>query len=214
MLAEYFASIVSLVIIQILGLISPGPNVAITVRNSLLYSRKTALITALGITFGDMIQVAIVVFGLGFIILETEWLYGFIRYGGAFYLIYLGICSLRARNKFKLNIGTLKPVEDISAMKALRSGFLINMFNPTVMVYFLGIFTAFLTPNAPNELLLLYILIISGSTLAWYSGLAYCLSHEGFRQRFSISSHWVEYIGGAIFIILGARILLEAYGII
>lgn len=209
MLAEYFASIVSLVIIQILGLVSPGPNFAITVRNSLLYSRRIGIITALGITFGDMIQVMIVVLGLGLIILETKWLYEFIRFGGAFYLIYLGIGSFRNKNKFMHDISNLKPTKDISAMKALRSGFIINMLNPTVMVYFLSIFTAFLSPTAPTKLLWLYIIIISGSTLAWYGGLAYCLSHKGFRRHFTAMSHWIEFIAGAIFISLGARILLE-----
>lgn len=213
MLAEYFTPIVSLVIIQILGLVSPGPNFAITVRNSLLYSRRTGIITALGISFGDMIQVMIVVLGLGLVILETKWLYEFIRFGGAFYLIYLGICSFRAKNKFQHDIGNLKPTKDISAMKALRSGFTVNMLNPTVLVYFLSIFTAFLSPTAPTELLWLYIAIISGSTLIWYCGLAYCLSHQNFRRHFNELSHWIEFIAGAIFITLGARILLETSGL-
>lgn len=213
MLAEYLASIISLIIIQILGLISQGPNLAITVRNSLLYSRKTAMITALGISFGIMLQVAVIVLGFGLIVLETQWLYKIIKFGGSFYLIYLGLCSLKAKNKFIINMNDFKPVEDISAIKAMSTGFLINILNPTVMIYFLSIFTAFLSPDTPTQLLCIYVLIIYSTTLAWYSGLAYCLSHEGLRQRFSTSNHWIEFIAGAIFITIGVRILLEACGL-
>lgn len=55
MILDYLPSIAALTVIQLLGLMSPGPDFAVVVRNSLIYSRKTAVLTAIGVSLGILV---------------------------------------------------------------------------------------------------------------------------------------------------------------
>ena len=66
LLFEYLPSIVSLSGLVMISLISPGPDFAVVVKNSVVYSRKTALLTALGISLGILVHVTYILLGLGF----------------------------------------------------------------------------------------------------------------------------------------------------
>jgi threonine/homoserine/homoserine lactone efflux protein len=56
MILDYLPSIAALTVIQLLGLMSPGPDFAVVVRNSLIYSRKTAVLTAIGVSLGILVH--------------------------------------------------------------------------------------------------------------------------------------------------------------
>src|SRR3990167_823924 len=70
---QYLSSILSLVGLVMIALISPGPDFAIVVRNSLIYSRKTGLFTALGIALGILVHVSYTLLGLGLVIAKNPW---------------------------------------------------------------------------------------------------------------------------------------------
>lgn len=124
---EYMPSLVSFTLLQMVALISPGPDFAIIVRNSLIYSRKTALLTALGIATGILTHVTYTLLGLGFIISQTAWLFRLFTYLGASYLIYIGYKGLRAK-KAGLGISKVSHQHDISEIAAFRAGFFYQRF--------------------------------------------------------------------------------------
>jgi threonine/homoserine/homoserine lactone efflux protein len=72
--------LIDLTILQIVALISPGPDFAMVLRNSLIYSRKTALLTALGIAAGLLVHITYIGLGLGYVIKETVWLFNLLKY--------------------------------------------------------------------------------------------------------------------------------------
>jgi len=119
MILDYLPSITALLTIQLLGLMSPGPDFAIVVRNSLIYSRKTAIFTAIGLAFGVLIHLSYILLGLGAMISKTVWLFSLFKYVGAAYLIYIG-CKGLCTKKQKLSYEeTSHKKQDISAFKAL-----------------------------------------------------------------------------------------------
>ena len=97
LLFEYLPSIVSLSGLVMISLISPGPDFAVVVKNSVVYSRKTALLTALGISLGILVHVTYILLGLGFVIAKTPWLLFSIKCLGAATLFSLGFRALKQK---------------------------------------------------------------------------------------------------------------------
>lgn len=200
-------SIISLAGLNLVALISPGPDFAVIVRNSLVYSRKTALWTAFGIALGILVHVSYSLLGLGFIIKENAWLFLGIKYLGAGYLLYIGINGLRAKKKAL----TLEPVHhrhDISVLSAIGTGFLTNALNPKCMLFFISLFFVVISPDTPAFIILIYGLLIFVETLVWFSFVAFCLSGKRTREKFNAVGHWIERVTGGVLIALGAKLLL------
>jgi len=203
---EYLPSLISFTLLQMVALISPGPDFAIVVRNSLVYSRKTALMTALGIATGILVHVTYTLLGLGFIISQTAWLFSLFTYLGASYLIYIGYKGLRAK-KGGLGIGNVTHHRDITAIAAFRCGFLTNALNPKAMLFFLSLFTVFLSPHTSTAIMLVYGVITFVTTLLWFVFVALCFSSQKLRKYFSSISHWIERVTGGLLILLGVKLL-------
>jgi len=203
----YLPSILSIALLVMVAVISPGPDFAIVVKNSLIYSRKTALLTALGVALGILVHVSYTLLGLGLLIANDPWLLSFVKYCGALYLLYIGYTGLKAK-KTALVLGQVQPKPDISLLSAIRSGFLTNALNPKCMLFFISLFSIALPSSAPPFILITYALIIFIETLVWFSFIAFCLSGKRLREKFNAAGHWIERVTGSILILLGFRLFL------
>jgi len=206
MIVDYLPSILGLMAIQMVALISPGPDFAVVVRNSLIYSRRTGVLTAVGVALGILVHLAYILLGLGILVSKTLWLFHLIKYLGVGYLIYIGIKGLRAK-KGALNYGDGYNRKDIAPLAALRAGFLTNALNAKCMLFFLSILSAFLAPHEPAEIIFIYGVIMFLSTLIWFFIVAICFSHKRLRLFFSNLHHWIERVAGGLLMLLGVRML-------
>ena len=203
---EYLPSIAALTVIQLLGLMSPGPNLAVVVRNSLIYSRKTAVLTALGVSLGILVHLTYILLGLGVLIAKTERLFCAFKYLGAAYLMYIGIKGLLAK-KQTTDYGDAPAIQEISALKAISTGFLTNAMNPHAMFFFLSLISAFVTPSEPTLIVVVYAAIIFSSTLIWFLIVAMCFSNKRLSLFFKNFQYLVERVTGGFLILLGIKIL-------
>lgn len=80
-----------------LGMLSPGPDFFLIVRNAARYQRSAAMMTSLGVILGVATHMAYCVAGLAVLITTTPWLFNALKYTGAVYLIWIGIQALRSR---------------------------------------------------------------------------------------------------------------------
>lgn len=202
---EYLPSIASIAGLVMISLISPGPDFAIVVKNSLVYSRKTALLTTLGIALGILVHVAYTLLGLGLVIAQTSWLLFGVKCLGAAYLLYIGYKGIRAK-KAPVTLGNLHHKRDIPPLTAIRTGFLTNALNPKCVLFFVSLFSIVVSPHTPFFIMLIYGVIIFLETLAWFGFVAFCLSGKKTREKFNAVSHWIERITGGILMALGARL--------
>lgn len=204
---EYLTAILSVAGLVMISVISPGPDFAIVVKNSLVYSRKTALLTAFGIALGILIHVAYTLLGLGLLITKTPWLLFVVKCLGASYLMYIGFNSICAKKKSSSALENVHHQHDISSIAAIRSGFLTNALNPKCMLFFVSLFSVIIDPNTPFSILLIYGAIIFIETLLWFGFVAFCLSGKSTREKFNAIGHWIERVTGAILMALGMRLL-------
>lgn len=202
---EYLPSIFTVAGLVMISIISPGPDFAIVVKNSLVYSRKTALLTAFGIALGILVHVAYTLLGLGLLVAKTPWLLFGVKCLGAAYLLYIGFKGLRAK-KAVSPLGNVHHEHDISPFTAIRSGFLTNALNPKCMLFFVSLFSVVMDPNTPFVIMLIYGLIIFVETLFWFGFVAFCLSGKRTREKFNAAGHWIERITGGVLMGLGIRL--------
>lgn len=138
----------------------PGPDFAVVTKNTLAGGRRRGRFTAAGVCTSNAIQGVIAVSGLSAVIVRAQPLFEAIKWAGASYLAILGVQALRSaiRGQYeRLTSGGEGTGEAIGAGAAFggwRQGFLSNITNPKVIVFYLAVLPQFLRPGvAPAWLL-------------------------------------------------------------
>lgn len=138
---EYLALAAVLVLV-------PGPDFAVVTRNALLGGARRGRSAALGISSADAVQGTLAAAGLSVVILRVQPLFQAIRWAGVFYLAYLGLQALRAALR-PLDSGEVGEATSIQAVRSgFGQGFLSNITNPKVLVFYLAVLPQFLRPGA------------------------------------------------------------------
>ena len=201
------AQILTITLIQLVAIMSPGPDFAIICRNSLIYSRRTGIYSALGISLGILVHVTYTLVGIGLIISKSVILFSTIKLLGAAYLIYIGYKSLKAK-PIREN-SKEKSKQDLTRLQAIKIGFVTNILNPKVTLFFFSLFTQVISPTTPASLRALYGLQMFVFTLSWFTLLAITISHPIVKNQFLSMSHYLEKTMGVILIGLGIKVALE-----
>ncbi len=200
----------SIAAIHLLGVMSPGPDFALITRNSLCLSRRSGLLTACGLGLGILVHCAYSLLGIGLLISQSILLYNTIKWIGALYLIYIGWKALTHKAGPQTDASrAVRSREDISPLSALRQGFLCNVLNPKVTLFFLALFTQVIDPTTPLVVQLGYGLWMSFATMAWFSFVASVLSLDLIRQKFQRIQSSFERVMGVLLIGLGLKIALS-----
>lgn len=203
----YLTEFITVAVIHLLAVMSPGPDFAVISKNSLVYSRKTGIFTAVGLGLGIVVHVTYSLIGIGLLISKSILLFSIIKYLGAAYLIYIGYKALRSRKSTTITNPT-ENKKDISGLQAIKNGFLTNTLNPKATLFFLSLFTQVISPETPTLIQLLYGAEMVAMTIAWFSLVAVALSHALVKKSASLAMHYIERIFGAILILLGVKIAL------
>ena len=194
-------------VVATLGMVSPGPNFAITIKNSLLHSRLAGMWTAVGVAVGNLVHVVSSLLGIALIVSQSILLFNALKWFGVAYLAYIGLRSLLARR------GDLEEVmqsrqdgRQMGSSQALWASFWVSVLNPKVTLFYLVLFTQVIEPGTPLVFRTVYGLTAVVLSFVWYALVALAVSHEAVRERFRAVGHWVERATGAILILLGVRL--------
>lgn len=203
---EFFLNWLLLVGVFAVALASPGPDFVMAVRNSVMYSRRAGIMTAIGFGLGVAIHVAYCLGGLAIIIAKSVLLFTILKFIGAGYLFYVGYKALKSKG-FEGDVGAEKKKLVMSDYMALRSGFITNLFNPKATMFFLALFTQVMNPNVALPIQLMYGLTIVSMTMLWFMIVATVLTTPAIRNRFIRLSKWLDRACGGIFIALGIKLV-------
>lgn len=204
---QYLPIILTVALVHLLAVISPGPDFVMITRNSLIYSRRAGVYSAIGLGLGILIHVTYSLIGIGLIISRSIILFNFIKYIGAAYLIYIGYKSLTSKSS-KLNIKGER-TKDISKWKAVKIGFITNGTNPKATLFFLSLFTIVINPSTPLFVKLFMGVEMSVVTAIWFMGVAYAVSHHLVKNRINKIQHNAEKFIGVVLIALGVKVALS-----
>ena len=201
-LADWF----TVFVVAGLAMVSPGPNYAVTLKSSLLGSRRAGLWSAVGVAVGNLLHVVLSLLGLAVIVSRSVLLFNALKWVGAAYLVYIGLRALLAKGYDEET--TAEPDEDegMGVIRALRSSFLVSALNPKVTLFYLVLFTQVVEPGTPLLARAVYGLTAVALSFGWYALVALFVSHGAIRDRFRAVAHWVERATGAMLIALGVRL--------
>lgn len=136
-----FTSLFALSFVCAMGAMSPGPSLAVVLRNTASGGRLQGILTGVGHGIGFGIYALIAVTGLSAILLAHDSIFLLLQWGGALVLIWLSY-----------NMLTYAPSEgngkhDISGRQGFIEGFLISFLNPKILVFLVAVFSQFIDPQ-------------------------------------------------------------------
>lgn len=200
----FWAGWVTVFIVGLVAVITPGPDFALTLRSSLAYSRRAGVYTAVGIGLGNAIHATYCLIGIGALISQSILLFNGLKLLGAGYLIYLGLKSLQAKPVAATTWQDNRRI--VSAAAAFRLGLLGNLLNPKATLFFLALFTQIVQPETPLIAQAVYGGTVVVQSLVWFALLALLISQLWVKQLLMRVSHWLERLTGALLIVLGLRL--------
>jgi len=195
----------SLLTICVLGAMSPGPSLAVVLRHS-IHSTKHGIVVAMSHGLGVGVYAVLTIVGLSGLLLSSPLLFKGLVYAGALYLLYMGVKALMSKgNPFKADTDSKQPT---SYYAAARDGFSIAFLNPKLALFFVALFSQFITPERMN---FSSGTVMAGTVLAidtiWYIIVAGLV--HGTRKRFALAEKGslIDKVAGVVFIALSIRVV-------
>ncbi|MFH1399400.1 MAG: LysE family transporter [Candidatus Woesearchaeota archaeon] len=186
--------------VHVFAWFTPGPLFVLIIRNSLVYSRKSGIWTAVGIAIGNFIHITYSVTGISLIISRSTIAFNIIKFLGVGYLCYLGIKTIRMKNeKKKITSGKHK---DISRFEAAKIGFLTNILSPQASLFFASIFASVIATGAPKWVVVFLWVAMPLNSFIMASVLSMFFTHKRVRSVYSKQQYIVNKMLGAALLVL------------
>ncbi|WP_410016455.1 LysE family translocator [Sodalis sp. C49] len=193
--------------IATLGMLSPGPDFFLVIRNAARYRKRAAMMTSLGVICGVATHMSYCVAGLAVLITTTPWLFNLLKYAGAGYLIWIGIQALLSRGAGRISLNDA-PHQPVSLKTAFIQGYLNNLLNPKATLFFLAVFTQVLQVQSDVAEKLWYAGIILLLALVWWPLLVLLIQSGPVRRALAKTQKLVDKLLGGVLIALGIKVAL------
>ncbi len=191
--------------------ISPGPDNIFVLMQSVINGKKYGLATVAGLMSGCLIHTTLVAFGVSILIKQSDTLFFIIKLFGALYLFFLAYKVFRSDASVNLS-ETGIPKKTLGQL--FRQGFVMNVLNPKVSIFFLAFFPGFLFSESLSDVLQFYILgflfilvsfLIFGSIAVMSGAISEYLKKSA---KIGVVLKWLQilvFIGIGIFILLSEK---------
>jgi len=200
--------LVGFVALAIVVIVTPGPDTALTIRNTLVGGRPAGVATAAGVALGQATWSLATSIGVAALLVAAEPAFAALKLAGAAYLIYLGAMSLWSAFRGRpAHLTAGRTVARVSTGTALRQGVLSNLTNPKMAVFFPSLLPQFVAADAPPFLALLALgVLFCLMTLTWLTGYAFAVARAGDVLRRSAVRHAIEAVTGVVLVAFGIRV--------
>lgn len=193
-------------------IMTPGPDTAVTVRNTLLGGRLAGILTALGISTGQAIWALATSLGVVALLVASEVLFQAVKYAGAAYLVWLGVNALIAawRGTAAAATAARRDGPRLRPGRAFAQGLVSDLGNPKMAVFFASLLPQFAAPGEGMFAALLSLgLVFSLMTFLWLAAYAFVIAKAGEVLRRPAIRRWIEAVTGTLLVALGLRIAAE-----
>ena len=184
-----------------IGAMSPGPSLAIVIRNNIQFNRTAGILTSLGHGLGIGVYALMAVIGLGFILQTSTQIFLLIQIIGLIFLFFLGFTYLKQKE-------TNEKIEtNQKQINSFMQGFIIAIINPKILIWFTAIYSQFLllqTSFAFNAILVLTASIIDA---LWYILVSILVTSYGLKNILIEKKLFIQKITGLILILISLSLL-------
>jgi threonine/homoserine/homoserine lactone efflux protein len=208
------ASFLAFIGVAALVICTPGPDTALTIRNTLFGGRGGGVMTAFGVAVGQVVWALATSLGLVALLVASEPVFRLIQYAGAAYLIYLGIQSLCEALRRQVADRALpegeRRLRRVGAAAAFRQGLVSDLGNPKMAVFFASLLPQFAPGGGASFAGLFGLgLAFAAMTFVWLAVYAIVVAKAGDVLRRSQVRRVIEALTGGLLLALGLRIAAE-----
>ncbi|AHE50733.1 amino acid transporter LysE [Aeromonas hydrophila 4AK4] len=196
----------ALAAICVMGAISPGPSLALIIRNTVQGGQGHGVATALGHGLGVGIYALITALGLSLLITQTPLLFDLIRYGGAAFLAWLGIKALLA--KPASGDSADETVHGARGRQGAFEGFMVAFLNPQLAIFFIALFSQFVHADTGWREGSIMMLTAGGIDALWYVLVALVLSRGPVLAWLKAKSFVIDKISGLVLLGLALKVVI------
>jgi threonine/homoserine/homoserine lactone efflux protein len=194
----------ALAAICVMGAISPGPSLALIIRNTVQGGQGHGMATALGHGFGVGIYALITALGLAILITQTPLLFDVIRYGGAAFLAWLGVKALLAK---PAKGEASEEVHQLRGRQGAFEGFMVAFLNPQLAVFFIALFSQFVHADTGWREGGIMMLTAGGIDAVWYVLVALVLSRGPVLAWLKAKSFVIDKVSGLVLLGLALKVV-------
>jgi threonine/homoserine/homoserine lactone efflux protein len=188
-------------------IVTPGPDTALTIRNTLMGGRRAGCFSAIGVSAGQALWTLATATGIAALLAASEPAFLAVKVAGSAYLIWLGLQALIAAASGRPRHAATVERRRLAAPRALRQGLLNNLGNPKMAAFFPSLLLQF---GHSFSALLALGLVFSAMTLVWLVAYAFAVARAGDFLGRSRMRRAIEAATGAILVALGLRVATES----
>ena len=196
--------------------IAPGPDSVLIMTRSATQGWRAGSAASLGIGAGTCVHVLAAALGLSALLAASSWAFTLVKWVGAAYLVYVGLQMLLARRNAPATAtheaAAPAAPAPLSHRQIFAQGFLTNVLNPKVALFFLAFVPQFIAPDAPNKALAFIVLgaIFNFNGMLWCHFLALSTALASRRLRLGGAlAQWLNRAIGALFLSFGLKLALS-----
>ena len=188
--------------------LTPGPDMAFVLGQTLSGGARRGWAATIGVFSGATVHILAAAAGVAALVAANPILFTGLRVVGALYLLYLGCHAIRAALRGVGGLGE-GGAPTMSLAAAWRQGFLTNLLNPKVGLFFLAFLPLFVDParSAPWLQMLILGPLLPAISIPFFAVLIAGASRIAGRLRASSAGRWLDGAAGTLFLGLGVRML-------
>jgi threonine/homoserine/homoserine lactone efflux protein len=204
------ADLIGFLGVAVLVIVTPGPDTALTIRNTLLGGRAGGIATAFGVVAGQAVWALATSLGVVALLLASEPAFAAVRLAGAAYLVYLGLQTLLAAWRGSGHAVELGGSAGLAPPVAARQGLVSNLGNPKMAAFFTSLLPQFVPAGEASFVpLILLGLTFCSMTLVWLTAYALVVARAGSYLRRTGIRRALEAATGTVLVALGLRLAAE-----
>ena len=187
------------------GAMSPGPSLALIIRNSITINRFAGFMTSVGHGLGMGVYAVFAVTGLSIILTANELLFQLIQIIGILFLLYLGFQFIFKKNE------EIDKIKEQKSINSFLQGFLIAIFNPKILIWFSAVFSQFVKIDASffsHSILVVTASVIDGM---WYIIVTLLVTSYGMNDFFQKRQGIIQKISGFILVLIGVLLIIDFF---
>ncbi|WP_108946787.1 LysE family transporter [Shewanella halifaxensis] len=205
-----FQILISLALVHLVALASPGPDFALVVRIATQESRATAIAAALGIAIAILGHTLLSLTGVSLLIRSSEVLFTLVQLTGANYLAWMGLGALKAAKQHwqdKFTVEQTSVSKGLTVYQGFMQGLYTNILNPKALVFFITLFSTLITPQVGLITKSLAAALLFSLSFIWFSFIAIVLSKPSIQLKMKQASPLINLLTGLIFVLVALVII-------
>ena len=190
-------------IVCVIGAMSPGPSLAVVIRNNINYNRLAGILTSIGHGLGIGVYATLAILGLGIILQTNQTIFLIIQILGLVFLFFLGLIFIIKKDSEE------KIEENPNQLNSFLQGFSIAIINPKILIWFTAIYSQFISIEATFVFNIILVLTASIIDAIWYIIVSLLITGYGVKNFLIEKRILIQKITGSVLLVISFTLLFK-----